>query len=293
MSTEGGYLSSAIAGTLTSRDNKSARMDADTNHLILARRGGFFDDTAHTLRADGFDASEDGTGRGTPLVPCAIQAGALRENPESGPDGVGVRSDGVAYTLEARAEAQAVAFSCKDSGQDAGEISPTLRSMGHSEPHQNGGGQVAVAFNWNAQADQLNFDPHTTPTLTRSQGAAVGPVGALAICGRADGSSLEARYDGTSNAILTPSGGRGGIGVGAVHVNMAVRRLTPKECERLQGFPDGHTNIPVGKKKKPAADGPRYKAIGNSMAVPCMKWIGKRIAMVDAKYPRVMEVDFG
>lgn len=63
---------------------------------------------------------------------------------------------------------------------------------------------------------------------------------------------------------------------------MLVRRLTPLECERLQGFPDGHTLI--GWKGKPAEecpDGPRYKAIGNSMAVPVMRWIGKRIALAD------------
>jgi DNA (cytosine-5)-methyltransferase 1 len=53
--------------------------------------------------------------------------------------------------------------------------------------------------------------------------------------------------------------------------NMAVRRLTPVECERLQGFPDNYTNIPK------AADGNRYKALGNSMAVPVMRWIGERI----------------
>ncbi|MEH8253379.1 DNA cytosine methyltransferase [Aeromonas veronii] len=54
-----------------------------------------------------------------------------------------------------------------------------------------------------------------------------------------------------------------------------VRRLTPVECERLQGFPDGHTDVPY--RGKPAADGPRYKAIGNSMARPCMEFIGLRI----------------
>jgi DNA (cytosine-5)-methyltransferase 1 len=59
----------------------------------------------------------------------------------------------------------------------------------------------------------------------------------------------------------------------AVMNHMAVRRLTPRECERLQGFPDGYTNI-----KTNCPDGPRYKALGNSMAVPVMKWIGQRIA---------------
>lgn len=64
---------------------------------------------------------------------------------------------------------------------------------------------------------------------------------------------------------------------------MLVRRLTPLECERLQGFPDGHTLIAwKGKPAEECPDGPRYKAIGNSMAVPVMRWIGERIAMAEA-----------
>ena len=62
--------------------------------------------------------------------------------------------------------------------------------------------------------------------------------------------------------------------------SMAVRRLTPKECERLQGFPDNYTDIKS--KGKPTPDGPRYKALGNSMAVPVMAWIGQRIEQVEA-----------
>ena len=65
-------------------------------------------------------------------------------------------------------------------------------------------------------------------------------------------------------------------------VAMQVRRLTPVECERLQGFPDNYTNIPW-RKKDEAPDGPRYKALGNSMAVPCMKWIGERIQAATAR----------
>jgi DNA (cytosine-5)-methyltransferase 1 len=85
---------------------------------------------------------------------------------------------------------------------------------------------------------------------------------------------------------LTPSvdmagtiqrGGSGGRHDGVLHA-MQVRRLTPHECERLQGFPDNYTLITV--RGKPAADGPRYKALGNSMAVPVMHWIGKRMQMV-------------
>lgn len=61
-----------------------------------------------------------------------------------------------------------------------------------------------------------------------------------------------------------------------------VRRLTPTECERLQGMPDGHTSIPWrGKPAEECPDGPRYKAIGNSMAVPVMRWIGERIQRVE------------
>jgi DNA (cytosine-5)-methyltransferase 1 len=69
---------------------------------------------------------------------------------------------------------------------------------------------------------------------------------------------------------------------GAVLQTMAIRRLTPKECERLQGFPDDWTKIPY--RNKPAdqcPDGPRYKACGNSMAVPVMRWIGTRIQMIE------------
>lgn len=63
---------------------------------------------------------------------------------------------------------------------------------------------------------------------------------------------------------------------------MVVRRLTPTECERLQGFPDGWTKIPYkGKPADECPDGPRYKAIGNSMAVPVMRWIGERIDMFE------------
>lgn len=76
--------------------------------------------------------------------------------------------------------------------------------------------------------------------------------------------------------LKVPSSSGGGQPAACMDTQLAVRRLTPVECERLQGFPDGHTDVPY--RKKPAADGPRYKAIGNSMAVPVMAWIGRRIA---------------
>lgn len=71
---------------------------------------------------------------------------------------------------------------------------------------------------------------------------------------------------------------------------MSVRRLTPRECERLQGFPDDWTLIPwKGRPAEECPDGPRYKAIGNSMAVPVMRWLGERIAMADEIPPEEVE----
>jgi DNA (cytosine-5)-methyltransferase 1 len=61
-----------------------------------------------------------------------------------------------------------------------------------------------------------------------------------------------------------------------------VRRLSPRECERLQGFPDDYTLVPH--RGKTNADGPRYKALGNSMAVPVMRWIGQRIAASERRH---------
>ena len=76
------------------------------------------------------------------------------------------------------------------------------------------------------------------------------------------------------------SGGRDSTPRNHVMQSMAVRRLTPVECERLQGFPDNYTNIPW-RKSLESPDGPRYKALGNSMAVPVMRWIGQRIQQVE------------
>lgn len=93
-----------------------------------------------------------------------------------------------------------------------------------------------------------------------------------------NGSDIAETLTRTSDDQRMPDKGR----MQMVVQSMAVRRLTPRECERLQGFPDDYTRIQW--KKKPAdecPDGPRYKALGNSMAVPVMRWIGERIAKVE------------
>ena len=89
--------------------------------------------------------------------------------------------------------------------------------------------------------------------------------------------AFHARHDPDSGPVTHPLD-TDGHSV-AVATAMAVRRLTPRECERLQGFPDDYTAIEF--RGKPAADGPRYKALGNSWAVPKFRWIGERIAAVD------------
>lgn len=161
----------------------------------------------------------------------------------------------------------------------------------------NTAGHIDVATACTAHGIRLDFDTETfavhgtqdpdtnrelAHTLGRNNGqenAIVTEQFTLAIRGRSEGSTVEVRNDGTANALLTPNGGRAGMGVGAIGWGMQVRRLTPIECERLQGFPDNHTLIGWrGKDADECPDGPRYKAIGNSMAVPVMRWIGERIA---------------
>ncbi|WP_438804283.1 phage N-6-adenine-methyltransferase [Morganella morganii] len=96
--------------------------------------------------------------------------------------------------------------------------------------------------------------------------------------GRDDGRNLEIGGE-LAYALTSPAGGGRGQERNIADFNtMTVRRLTPVECERLQGFPDNHTKISWrGKDAADCPDGPRYRAIGNSMAVPVMRWIGERI----------------
>jgi len=87
--------------------------------------------------------------------------------------------------------------------------------------------------------------------------------------------TLRAEQGGEGRCVATPT---------------QVRRLTPTECERLQGFPDGWTNVPH--RGKPAADAPRYKSLGNSMAVPVIRWIGERIeAAIQSSNPTMSSTD--
>ena len=115
----------------------------------------------------------------------------------------------------------------------------------------------AIAFNSNTQPDEMKFDEHVSAPLTCSQYSAVAV--------RDVSPTLTGNYGKQVDNSDTA------LGPNVVFPNARVRRLTPVECERLQGFPDRYTAIPKAK------DGPRYKALGNSMAVPVMRWIGRSI----------------
>jgi DNA (cytosine-5)-methyltransferase 1 len=131
---------------------------------------------------------------------------------------------------------------------------------------------VAFAHQAGGTQTSLGYDPDsdTTPTLAKSQTVAV----AFSFDpGQSDNPKATHQYCFDHTAPLIKER------VHAVGGPMAVRRLTPRECERLQGFPDDYTLVPY--RGKPGADGPRYKALGNSMAVPVMRWIGERIQMVE------------
>lgn len=210
-----------VAGTLSANPKaagSATQQDAHAGLLIPA--------LAHTLRVEGFDASEDGAGRGTPLVPVAfdttqVTSKANVSNPKLGDP---------CHPLCAGAHAPAIAFDCKAAGDTSfaiGDVPGTLRA-------HHGGGHAAVAFQSSQSGVRID-DVHAT----------------------LDANNGPRRHNGAL-------------------VHMSVRRLTPIECERLQGAPDDWT-LALNAKGKPMADGPRYKILGNSFAVPVIRWIGTRI----------------
>lgn len=184
----------------------------------------------HALRADGFDASEDGTGRGTPIIFAQNQRQEVRKLDNAGSLSSIRRGDAKNETL--------LAF-----GWNKGE-SQTMR-IGKT-------------------TDALQASPSSNPAVAfmAGQGAKAGSIAASE-------TTCPTLRSGDSGTNRTPS----------VAIRSTVRRLTPKECARLQGFPDEYLDITV--KGKLAADGSKYKALGNAMAVPVVKWIGERIDFVD------------
>ncbi len=225
-------------------------------------------------------------------------------------------------TLNCNHEAP-IAFSAKDHGGDAGEVAPTLRAMPHHESHMNGGGQVAVAQVYplqeigrrpsqNGSGVGSSDDPmftlqagsqHGIAHTLRGEGHDASEDGtgrgvplAVALRGRDGGNTAELGGE-TAHALRS---GNGGSDKPHVMTELAVRRLTPRETERLQGLPDDYTLIPYGKGARQkdiaemaaywgmtveeaamlAADSHRYRAVGNGMAAPVVRWIGERIERI-------------
>ncbi len=214
-------------------------------------------------------------GRGTPLVACPLTSNPYGDH-------------------ESR---ETLLIPILEAGARTGKSTTDPRTgIGIGEPGDpmytlQGGKQHAVAFNWQAGGNQGTLDANCnrTSTLQANQTPAV----AFNLRGREDGAQPEIDPDGLAS-VRAASGGSSRSYVAGV----AVRRLTPRECERLQAFPDGWTDIAyrkilksgkISKRLYRAADGPRYKAIGNSMTVNVLRWILDRIESVQSMKQKTQE----
>jgi DNA (cytosine-5)-methyltransferase 1 len=235
----------------------------------------------------GLSISVQDAGQGH-LLPIALQDITAREKAQNGK---GWNDDGSAYTVDTHAT-QGVAqpiplgYSIREDAK-ANTFSATELNVSTALKALQPGVQSHHAQTFVAQPiclmDQggsvMNIEHDMSGTLRREthghEPIVMQQVGAFK-----PGQSAQAHSIGYENEMApTLEAGSGGNNKPAVHHGMAVRRLTPVECERLQGFPDNYTDIQP--KGKATPDGPRYKALGNSMAVPVMAWIGKRIQEVE------------
>jgi DNA (cytosine-5)-methyltransferase 1 len=223
-------------------------------------------EVTHSLSADGFDASEDGTGRGTPLVPVAFRAAgqdvftpsSIRP-PITGTDGGGA----------------GVPTICFDSRQDPCEYGDRSGPLGVSSPQS-----MAIAFDTTQITSPGNYsNPQSGDPCHPLAAEAHVPAVAFIERGRKEGLNLEAQED-IAYALTNPGEGGRSPSRNVMTPKMAVRRLTPKECARLQSVPDDHFDG-VLYHGKPLADGPKYKLLGNGFCVNVVNWIGQRIQMVE------------
>lgn len=242
----------------------------DVSHCLNAGAMGRIDFesetmVAHALRGEGFDASEDGTGRGTPLIAF---------HPTQDP----ISSEGVCHTIGGNSNATAaVAFAENQRGEvRTSDVALQLTTGGGKA----GQGFPAVAIQERAVSENPDAGPqgkgfqegiaYTLEARNKAQSVA---FDLNQVTSKANRSIPRGDVLHTMPAISTPP---------HLASPWAVRRLTPRECERLQGFLDDFTKIPYrGKPADQCPDGPRYKALGNSMAVNVMQLIGERIAEVE------------
>jgi site-specific DNA-cytosine methylase len=173
-------------------------------------------------------------------------------------NGKGWSDEGVSYTVDTHAT-QGVA-TCE------------IDTVGTLRTRRPGEGGV--------QGDFDHIVPAISPALNTQSGSHHAPDTKAYVAFSSNMSTPDCQTDGSTPTLKL--GGHGGGNPPAVSMLSTVRRLTPVECERLQGFPDNFTAIPWRKKgAEDCPDGPRYKALGNSMAVPVMRWIGERIRLID------------
>jgi DNA (cytosine-5)-methyltransferase 1 len=296
----------------------------------------------HALTTRAAAVEEDGTGRGTPIVPvqCGVDTYNQTVSDVSIPLRVGNAKDSLPAAMVPFTKAKRAQSVNDDESWVPGEVAPTQNQFdvgdtrattvvaftqnSRDEVRQiDGDGQIAGALSAEGgmhQTNYLAFSPlqggrsmpvtPESPTLEAGTGNKAPAVLAFANRTRDGVKVPEIMKDGVTPALTNPGdGGRadavnvladapvqvqwasgGGkvenptmqaLRTSAEHSYqfvrqaMQVRRLTPTECCRLQGFPDDHCDITF--RKKPAADGPKYRALGNSMAVPCMAWLGYRI----------------
>ena len=244
-----------VTGSLTGGARSSSCGNPDDNRA----QAGFV--IAHALTAR-FDSGEDGTGRGTPIV-------AQCHGSNVGPmghlrSGNGHVTGGVPFVFDPKASPSRPQSVTED-------MSPTLESAGQKVPAVFRKAQKAHDSDdcerWEEAEHSNTLAGHGTTT---SEVVAQ----SLAVRGRDGVPQAELGDDGKANAILTPNGGRAGIGAGAV-LHTVPRRLTPRECERLQGFPDDWTRRTDDGTE--LADSPRYRMLGNAVTVNVAHWIGTRL----------------
>lgn len=280
------FTEDGTARTLTARYDSSSCIDRGPDVVAFSSKDYGADateDCSPTLRAGGHNDSHANAGV-PPAVVYPINMQSAAKNGEKSPNGLGIGAENDPSPTLGANDKHAVAYSIMpmNSGKDykarETDVAQPLMAAGPVGGNQ-GGDFVAYPIDTQNMTEGHNsggrgFGVEIDPsfTLTKGHSHAV----AYDLRGREGGSQLEGPHD-TAN-IRAASGGSSKSYV----MHSAVRRLTPVECERLQGFPDNFTAIPWGKKAaEDCPDGPRYKALGNSMAVPVMRWIGERIQLVD------------
>lgn len=249
-----------VSPAMKARDYKGVSSDGDGDGLPLI--------VSHCLRGDGFDASEDGSGRGTPIVPTMLIS-TIGFNARQTP----VSLLGRFGPLDTDGGTQAIAFAENQRGEvRTSDVVGNLVAQGGGKPGQ---GYPAVALSVALRGREgggtIELGGPKSNALRASQGGGDKPH----VLAQAPISWTEEVTASVDIAGTVQRGGDGGRHEGVMEPTLGVRRLTPRECERLQGFPDDFTLVEY--RGKPAADGPRYKAIGNSMAVPVIRWILSRI----------------